>query len=49
MAIVLAAIVVLEDFDGVPVTVRQSPTATALWVWVTVWEKVVVPVQFTVV
>jgi hypothetical protein len=33
---VLAAMVVLEDFDGVPVTVRHSPTATALWVWVTV-------------
>jgi hypothetical protein len=49
MEIVLAAIVVLEDLEGVPVTVRQSPTATALWGWVAVSENVVVPVQFTVV
>jgi hypothetical protein len=49
MEIVLAAIVVLDDFDGVPVTVRQSPTAIALCVWVAVCENVVVPVQLTVV
>jgi hypothetical protein len=48
MDTVLAAMVVLDDFDGVPVTVRQSPTATPLWVCVTVSENVVVPVQFTV-
>ena len=49
MVIVLAATVVLEDFDGVPVTVRQSPTATADMVWLAVCENVVVPVQLTVV
>jgi hypothetical protein len=34
--------------DGVPVTVAQSPTATADTVAVTVWLKVVVEVQLTV-
>jgi hypothetical protein len=42
-----AATVVLDFFDGVPVTVRQSPTATALRVCVAVSEKVVVAVQLT--
>jgi hypothetical protein len=44
-----AATVVLDFFDGVPVTVRQSPTATALSVCVAVSEKVVELVQLTVV
>ena len=42
-----AATVVLDFFDGVPVTVRQSPTATALTVSVAVSENVVVGVQLT--
>jgi hypothetical protein len=42
-----AATVVLDFFDGVPVTVRQSPTATALRVSVAVSENVVVGVQLT--
>jgi hypothetical protein len=36
-----AAMVVLDFFDFVPVTVRQSPTATALTDSVAVWENVV--------
>jgi hypothetical protein len=44
-----AAMVVLDFFDGVPVTVRQSPTVTALTVSVTVLENVVPAVQLTVV
>jgi hypothetical protein len=42
-----AATVVLDFFDGVPVTVRQSPTATALRVSVAVSENVVLVVQLT--
>jgi hypothetical protein len=42
-----AATVVLDFFDGVPVTVRQSPAATALNVSVAVSEKVVLEVQLT--
>jgi hypothetical protein len=42
-----AATVVLDFFDGVPVTVRQSPAATALTVSVAVSENVVVGVQLT--
>jgi len=42
-----AATVVLDFFDGVPVTVRQSPTTTALRVCVAVSEKVVEAVQLT--
>ena len=42
-----AATVVLDFFDGVPVTVRQSPTVTALRVSVAVSENVVLPVQLT--
>jgi hypothetical protein len=42
-----AAIVVLDFLDGVPVTVRQSPAATALKVSVSVSENVVVGVQLT--
>jgi hypothetical protein len=49
MTMDLAAIVVLDFLAGVPVTVRQSPTATELTVSVTVLEKVVVAVQLTVV
>src|SRR5580658_4167947 len=45
----LAVMVVLDFLAGVPVTVRQSPTARELTASVTVWENVVVPVQFTVV
>jgi hypothetical protein len=41
--------VVLDFLAGVPVTVTQSPTATELTAKVTVWEKAVVEVQFTVV
>jgi hypothetical protein len=44
-----AATVVLDFFDGVPVTVRQSPTATALRVSVAVSENVVLGVQLTAV
>jgi hypothetical protein len=44
-----AAIVVFDFFDGVPVTVKQSPTATALMVSVAVSENVVVAVQVTAV
>jgi hypothetical protein len=36
-----AAMVVFDFFDFVPVTVRQSPTATALTVSVAVWENTV--------
>ena len=46
---VLAAIVVLDFFDGVPVTVTQSPLVTELTASVTVLEKAVVAVQLTVV
>jgi hypothetical protein len=42
-----AATVVLDFFDGVPVTVRQSPTATALRVSLAVSENVVLAVQLT--
>ena len=42
-----AATVVLDFFDGVPVTVRQSPTVTALRVSVAVSENVVLAVQLT--
>jgi hypothetical protein len=42
-----AATVVLDFFEGVPVTVRQSPTATALTVSVAVSENVVLGVQLT--
>jgi hypothetical protein len=44
-----AAIVVFDFFDGVPVTVKQSPTATALSVSVAVSENVVLAVQVTAV
>jgi hypothetical protein len=44
-----AATVVLDFFDGVPVTVRQSPTATAFRVSVAVSENVVLGVQLTAV
>jgi hypothetical protein len=44
-----AAIVVLDFFEGVPVTVRQSLVLIALTVSLTVLEKAVVPVQLTVV
>ncbi len=44
-----AAIVVLDFFDGVPLTVTQSPAVSALTASVTVLEKVVVVLQFTVV
>ena len=46
---VFAAIVVLDFFDGVPVTVTQSPLVTELTASVTVLEKAVVVVQLTVV
>jgi uncharacterized protein YqfA (UPF0365 family) len=46
---VLAAIVVLDFFDGVPLTVTQSPLASEVTASVTVLEKAVVGVQFTVV
>ena len=44
-----AAIVVLDFFDADPVAVMQSPTVTELTVSVTLFENVVVDVQFTVV
>ncbi len=44
-----AAMVVFDFFDGVPVTVTQSPAARELTVSVTVFENWVVVVQFTVV
>jgi len=44
-----AAIVVFDDFDGVPVTVTQSPEASELTASVTDLEKIVVGVQLTVV
>ena len=44
-----AAMVVLDDLDGVPVTVTQSPVAKVLTVSVTVLENWVVDVQLTVV
>ena len=46
---VRAAIVVLDLLDGVPLTVTQSPLASALTASVTVLENVVVVLQFTVV
>ena len=46
---VRAAIVVLDFFEGVPLTVTQSPLAIALTASVAVLENVVVVVQFTVV
>jgi hypothetical protein len=49
MVIERAAMVVLDFFDEVPVTIKQSPLLMALVVSDTVLEKVVVPVQFTVV
>jgi hypothetical protein len=47
--IVRAAIVVLDFLDGVPLTVTQSPALSALTASVTVLEKAVVVLQFTVV
>jgi hypothetical protein len=44
-----AAIVVLDDFDWVPVTVTHSPAASELTGWVTVFENCVEVVQLTVV
>ncbi len=44
-----AAMVVLDFFEGVPVTLTQSPAATALTASVTVLENCVVDVQLTVV
>jgi hypothetical protein len=44
-----AATVLLDFLDGVPVTVRQSPTATTLSVSVAVSENVVLAVQLTAV
>ena len=44
-----AAMVVFDDFEGVPVTVTQSPEASELTASVTDLEKVVVEVQLTVV
>jgi hypothetical protein len=44
-----AATVVLDDLAGVPVTVKHSPTATALCVAASVWENVVDEVVLTVV
>ena len=46
---VRAAIVVLDFFEGVPLTVTQSPLASALTASVTVLENVVDVLQFTVV
>jgi hypothetical protein len=46
---VRAAMVVFDFFDGVPLTVTQSPLASALTASVTVLENVVVVLQFTVV
>jgi hypothetical protein len=44
-----AAMVVLDDFDGVPVTVTQSPAVRTLTASDTVFENCVVGVQLTVV
>src|SRR5258708_28703598 len=44
-----AAMVVFDDFEGVPVTVTQSPTPSELTASVTALEKVVVGVQLTAV
>jgi hypothetical protein len=44
-----AAMVVLDDLAGVPVTVKHSPTATALCAAASVWENVVDAVVLTVV
>ena len=44
-----AAMVVLDVFDGVPVTVTQSPAVSVLTDWVTVFENAVDVVQLTVV
>jgi hypothetical protein len=44
-----AAMVVLDFFDGVPVTVTHDPAVTALTASAAVWVKVVVPDQLTVV
>lgn len=49
MVMVRAAMVVLDFLAGVPTTMRQSPTATALIVSVAVSLNVVVGVQFTAV
>ncbi|HEY1827858.1 MAG TPA: hypothetical protein VGF87_07545 [Acidimicrobiales bacterium] len=49
MVMLRAAIVVLDFFEGVPVTVTQSPAVIALTVSLTVLENVVVPLQLTVV
>jgi hypothetical protein len=46
---VLAVIVVFDFFDGVPVTDTQSPVAIADFDSSTACEKVVDPVQLTVV
>ena len=46
---VRAAIVVLDFFEGVPLTVTQSPLTIALTASVAVLENVVVVLQFTVV
>ena len=47
--ILRAAMVVFDDFEGVPVTVTQSPAANELTASVTDLENVVVPVQLTAV
>ncbi len=44
-----AAIVVFDFFDAVPVTETQSPAASVLTAWDTVFENAVVDVQVTVV
>ena len=44
-----AAMVVLDDLDGVPVTVTQSPAFKTLTASDTVFENCVVSVQLTVV
>ncbi len=44
-----AAMVVLDFLLGVPVTVTHEPVVTALTASSAVFEKVVVPVQLTVV
>jgi hypothetical protein len=44
-----AVMVVFDDLAGVPVTVKQSPTTTALSVTASVWENVVDEVVLTVV
>jgi hypothetical protein len=46
---VRAAIVVLDFFEAVPLTVTQSPLVSALTASVSVLENVVDDVQFTVV